>query len=137
MCTGPVSCEGPTHLLLRLFPPYPLPKHGECDRHLAADFWAEYQLVQIDNPIQFDVYSCGAYVWGMFVRLVALGPHPDMTANALPKRRFDLFYYLPTSTLIPLQTMLQRQEAESVPPLPPATDKCQGEEDVAPTHVAH
>ncbi|OWZ16936.1 hypothetical protein PHMEG_0009193 [Phytophthora megakarya] len=36
----------------------------------------EYEIVQMNNPLQFDAYSCGVYVCWIFVRLTVPGPPP-------------------------------------------------------------
>lgn len=63
----------------------------------------DYDVIPQNNPIQFDAFSCGVYVGWMFIRQVIAGAQPDMSAQSLPRRRFELFYYLMTGRLLPVE----------------------------------
>jgi len=79
----------------------------------------DYDVIPQNNPIQFDAYSCGVYVSWMFIRQVVPGLPLDMSATSLPRRRFELFFYLLTGTLLPLkEAPSQNDDTEEKPPAP-------------------
>jgi Ulp1 family protease len=45
-----------------------------------------YGVIQQNNPIQFDSFSCGVYVSWMFIRHAAGGQPLDMSVSSLPRR---------------------------------------------------
>ncbi|RLN98030.1 hypothetical protein BBJ28_00023392 [Nothophytophthora sp. Chile5] len=51
-----------------------------------------FDVVAQNNPIQFDLYSCGLFVCWFFIRMVVTGVTHDMTPQALIRRRFEAFY---------------------------------------------
>ncbi|OWY92444.1 hypothetical protein PHMEG_00038564 [Phytophthora megakarya] len=59
-------------------------------------------MVAQNNPIQSDAFSCGVYVCWMFIRHTNHGLWVEMHATALPRRRFELFFYLKTARLFTL-----------------------------------
>jgi hypothetical protein len=88
------------------------------------------------NPIEFDAYSCGVYVCWMFIRHAIQGLRVDMTAS-LPRRRFELFFYLMNNRLLTAEpataTAPPATDDEEKPP-PPSED--QDDEEVPVTQVA-
>ncbi|ETM47489.1 hypothetical protein L914_07809, partial [Phytophthora nicotianae] len=64
---------------------------------------SDYDVVSQNNPLQFDGSSCGVYVAWMFIRQGTPVPALDMSKFTLPRRRFELFYYLLTGRLLPIQ----------------------------------
>jgi hypothetical protein len=48
----------------------------------------------------------------MFIRLVAKGPPLDMSVNVLPRRRFELFYYLLSGRLLTKEGVKQHDDEE-------------------------
>jgi hypothetical protein len=59
-----------------------------------------------------------------------------MSVTALPRRRFELFYYLLSGRLLPKEGVEQHDEEEEKNPAPPAAGNDNEEEDVPPTQVA-
>jgi hypothetical protein len=104
--------------------------------HLKIAGLQDYDVIAQNNPIQFDAFSCGVYVCWMFIRHVAKGPPLDMSVTALPRRRFELFYYLLSGRLLPKEGVEQHDEEEEKNPAPPAAGNDNEEEDVPPTQVA-
>ncbi|KAK1930965.1 Ubiquitin-like-specific protease 1 [Phytophthora citrophthora] len=78
----------------------------------------EYEVIAQNNPIQFDAFSCGVYVCWMFIRLAVRGLRVDINATALPKRRFELFYFLKTGRLL-----ADEPEVDTTPPGDDGEDK--------------
>jgi hypothetical protein len=97
----------------------------------------EYDVVAQNNPIEFDAYSCGVYVCWMFIRHAIQGLRVDMTAASLPRRRFELFFYLRNNRLLTAEpataTAPPATDDEEKPP-PPSED--QDDEEVPATQVA-
>jgi Ulp1 family protease len=104
--------------------------------HLKIAGLQDYDVIAQNNPIQFDAFSCGVYVCWMFIRHVAKGPPLDMSVTALPRRRFELFYYLLSGRLLPKEGVEQHDEEEEKNPAPLAAGNDNEEEDVPPTQVA-
>ncbi|KAG6616546.1 Dynein heavy chain [Phytophthora cinnamomi] len=98
----------------------------------------DYDVVAQNNPIQFDAYSCGVYVCWMFIRHVSRGPPLDMSGEAPPRRRFELFYYLLTGQLLPRQAVeknVAEDEEKMTALVDPITSNADEKEDVPPTQV--
>ncbi|OWZ07990.1 hypothetical protein PHMEG_00019536 [Phytophthora megakarya] len=103
--------------------------------HLKVSGLSDYDVVAQNNPIQFDAFSCGVYVCWTFIRQASYA-RVDMTTSALPRRRFELFFYLKTGRLLPLEgkpTMAPREEDDEGKPAPPSQDV---DEQLQPTQVA-
>jgi hypothetical protein len=97
----------------------------------------DYDVVAQNNPIQFDAFSCGVYVCGMFIKHARQGLRVDMTASSLQRRRFELFFFLKTGRLLPSESAVATgpptgddEEKQS----PPSQD--QDEEQLPATQVA-
>lgn len=73
----------------------------------------DYNVVALNNPIQFDEFSCGVFVCWMFIRQVVKGAPHDMSAHSLTRRRFELFDYVLTGRPIPLLALPQTQPANT------------------------
>ncbi|KUF86859.1 hypothetical protein AM587_10007852 [Phytophthora nicotianae] len=103
---------------------------------------SDYDVVSQNNPLQFDGSSCGVYVAWMFIRQGTPVPALDMSKFTLPRRRFELFYYLLTGRLLPIQPVqavggnLEDEEMEEKPPAPTITQQRNEEEEVPPTQVS-
>ncbi|ETO76204.1 hypothetical protein F444_08373 [Phytophthora nicotianae P1976] len=103
---------------------------------------SDYDVVSQNNPLQFDGSSCGVYVAWMFIRQGTPVPALDMSKFTLPRRRFELFYYLLTGRLLPIQPVqavgenLEDEEMEEKPPAPTTTQQRNEEEEVPPTQVS-
>ncbi|ETO58540.1 hypothetical protein F444_23082 [Phytophthora nicotianae P1976] len=82
----------------------------------------------------FDGHSCGVFVCWMFIGQVIPGRHLKVNIETLTKRRFELFYYLLTGQLLPLQTP-QDDEDEEKMPAPSAEHERSDDEDIPPTQV--
>ncbi|OWY98730.1 hypothetical protein PHMEG_00030436 [Phytophthora megakarya] len=79
------------------------PYKNACDAiatHLKLSGLQAFNVIPQNNPIQFDTYSCGVFVCWMFIRQAAKISPADMSINSLPRRRFELFYYLLTGRLL-------------------------------------
>ncbi|OWZ08517.1 hypothetical protein PHMEG_00018925 [Phytophthora megakarya] len=105
--------------------------------YLKASGLGPFEVIQQNNPTQFDAFSCGVYISWMFIRH-ATGGHPlDMSVNSMSRRLFDLFYYLLTGVLIPYLTtdtpQLQEDECEEKMPPPQETEENTGGTDVPST----
>ncbi|RLN37245.1 hypothetical protein BBJ28_00016762 [Nothophytophthora sp. Chile5] len=72
-----------------------------------------YDVVAQNNPIQFDLFSCGVFVCWMFIRSTVKGMTHDMTQQALTRRRFELLYYVLEGRLL---KSAMREDAVSMPP---------------------
>ncbi|GMF44485.1 unnamed protein product [Phytophthora fragariaefolia] len=100
----------------------------------------EFDVIQQNNPFQFDTFSCGVYVSWMLICDAARGLPLDMSARSLSRRRFELFYYLLAGVLLPKQDkeapQLQDDEGEEKMPPPQETDQDPAESDLPPTQVA-
>ncbi|OWZ07585.1 LOW QUALITY PROTEIN: hypothetical protein PHMEG_00020002 [Phytophthora megakarya] len=86
-----------------------------------------YDVVAKNNPIQFGAFSCGVYAF--YARV-------DMTASALSRRRFELFFSLKTGRLLPLEgepTMALRDGDDGGKSAPPSQDV---DEQLQPTQMA-
>ncbi|KAE9253715.1 hypothetical protein PF004_g1360 [Phytophthora fragariae] len=109
-------------------------------QHLKISGLQAYDVAAQNNPIQFDAFSCGIYVCWMFIRHVVRGPPLDMSANALPRRRFELFFYLLSGRLLTREEAEQHEaeaaEEDEKMPAPPAASNADEEEDVPLTQVA-
>jgi hypothetical protein len=68
--------------------------------HLKVSGLQDFDVVAQNNPIQFDSFSCGVYVCWMFIRHAVHGLRVDMAGTSLPRRRFELFYYLKEGRLL-------------------------------------
>ncbi|KAL3667838.1 hypothetical protein V7S43_007388 [Phytophthora oleae] len=100
-----------------------------------------FDVIPQNNPIQFDAYNCGVYVCWMFIRQVVPGPALEMSANALTRRRFELFYYLLTDCLLPVKPTQAPTDDGTERKMPPPSqdDECKEADEadeVAPTQVA-
>uniref|UniRef100_H3GE63 Ubiquitin-like protease family profile domain-containing protein n=1 Tax=Phytophthora ramorum TaxID=164328 RepID=H3GE63_PHYRM len=95
----------------------------------------EYDVIAQNNPIQFDAFSCGVYVCWMFIRHMAKGPPLDMSLAVLPRRRFELFYYLLSGRLLPKEGVVQHDEKEEKTLAPLAGGNDRDEENLPPTQV--
>ncbi|KAJ8579123.1 hypothetical protein ON010_g77 [Phytophthora cinnamomi] len=83
-------------------------------------------------------WCCAVYVCWMFIRHVARGPPLDMSGEALPRRRFELFYYLLTGQLLPRQGVeksVAEDEEKMAALVDPITSNADEKEDVPPTQV--
>jgi len=60
----------------------------------------DYSVTPQIFPIQFDQFSCGVYVCWTFLRHVVHGVTLDMSSSSLSQRRFELFTYILTGSLI-------------------------------------
>jgi hypothetical protein len=89
----------------------------------------------MNNPIKFDAFSCGVYVAWMFIRQASRHIRVGMAANSLPIRRFELFYYLKTGQLLPLQpvTSAGPRGDDTEEKAPPPSQTQDDEEEVTPT----
>jgi hypothetical protein len=96
----------------------------------------DYDVISQNNPIQFDAFSCGVYVSWMFILQAVAGPPPDMSATALPRRRFELFYYLMTGTLLPVAVTPEDIEEKQQAPVSTGVHNSDDEDDVPQTQVA-
>jgi hypothetical protein len=77
-----------------------------------------FDVVALNNPIQFDLYSCGVFVCWMFLRFVVPKVQQDMTkGRSLTSRRFELFYFVMTGRLV--ETAF-RSELPTTPQAPAA-----------------
>ncbi|KAE8999099.1 hypothetical protein PR002_g18562 [Phytophthora rubi] len=97
----------------------------------------EYDVVGQNNPTQFDAYSCRVYVCWMFIRHAIQGLGVDMTAASLPRRRFELFFYLMNNRLLTVETATATASPATGDELkhpPPSED--QEDEQVPATQVA-
>ncbi|OWZ02962.1 LOW QUALITY PROTEIN: hypothetical protein PHMEG_00025390 [Phytophthora megakarya] len=104
MHTSAVWWLSKAHLFLQPPQPNPISKCSARCCYASKDCKdEEFDVISLNNSIQFDAYSCGVYVCWMFIRQVAPGPPLDMSANALTQRRFELFYYLLTGHFIPFE----------------------------------
>ncbi|EGZ30690.1 hypothetical protein PHYSODRAFT_477482 [Phytophthora sojae] len=57
--------------------------------------------IEVDNdPLQFDLFSCGVYVCWMFINRSLSRASEATDMAVLTKRRFELFYYVLTGRLI-------------------------------------
>eukprot|EP00644_Phytophthora_capsici_P001105 jgi/Phyca11/121307/e_gw1.43.209.1 len=92
----------------------------------------EFDVIPMNNPIQFDGFSCGVFVCWMFIRQINCVPPQDMSDSSLPRRRFELLCYLLTGRLLPAEAALLEEKA----PVPGTPGDEVDEEDVAPTQVA-
>ncbi|ETI35014.1 hypothetical protein F443_18594 [Phytophthora nicotianae P1569] len=70
----------------------------------------DYDVIPQNNPLQFDGYSCGVYVCWMFIHKVVPGSPVDTSDKSLTRRRFNLFFYLLTSRLLPFEGPLQQTQ---------------------------
>ncbi|KAJ8556633.1 hypothetical protein ON010_g9333 [Phytophthora cinnamomi] len=52
----------------------------------------------LNNPTQFDQFSCGIFVSWSFIHYVVPDATTDMTAESLTRRRFELFFYILTGS---------------------------------------
>ncbi|ETP30848.1 hypothetical protein F442_20242 [Phytophthora nicotianae P10297] len=95
---------------------------------------SDYNVIPMNNPLQFDGHSCGVFVCWMFIGQVIPGRHLKVNIETLTKRRFELFYYLLTGQLLPLQTP-QDDEDEEKMPAPSAEHERSDDEDIPPTQV--
>ncbi|KAE8884809.1 hypothetical protein PF001_g16045 [Phytophthora fragariae] len=105
--------------------------------HLKVSGLQEYDVVGQNNPIQFDAYSCGVYVCWMFIRHAIQGLRVDMTAASLPRRRFELLFYLMNNRLLTVETAIATASPATGDELkhpPPSED--QEDEQVPATQVA-
>uniref|UniRef100_H3H6J2 SWIM-type domain-containing protein n=2 Tax=Phytophthora ramorum TaxID=164328 RepID=H3H6J2_PHYRM len=96
----------------------------------------EYDIIAQNNPIQFDAFSCGVYVCWMFIRHVAKGPPLDMSLAVLPRRRFELFYYLLSGRLLPKEDVVHHDAEEEKTHAPLAGGNDHDDENLPPTQVA-
>ncbi|ETN01398.1 hypothetical protein PPTG_17193 [Phytophthora nicotianae INRA-310] len=70
----------------------------------------DYDVIPQNNPLQFDGYSYGVYVCWMFIHKVVPGSPVDTSDKSLTRRRFNLFFYLLTSRLLPFEGPLQQTQ---------------------------
>jgi len=96
----------------------------------------DYDVISQNNPIQFDAFSCGVYVSWMFIQQVVAGSPPDMSATSLPRRRFELFYYLMTGTLLPVAVTSEDIEEKRQAPVSTDIHNSDDEDDIPQTQVA-
>ncbi|KAG1711914.1 hypothetical protein DVH05_009155 [Phytophthora capsici] len=94
----------------------------------------DYDVIPMNNPIQFDGHSCGVYVCWMFIGQVLTEQHLKVSLESLTKRRFELFYYLLTGKLLPAQGP-KGDETEEKMPAPRADDEETHDEETPPTQV--
>jgi hypothetical protein len=91
-----------------------------------------FDVVALNNPIQYDMYSCGVFVGWLFVRMVVKGAPRNMSASALTSRRFQLFNYVLTGQLLThaedsprsvaaAKTLTVANTADTVPKTPAAS----------------
>eukprot|EP00644_Phytophthora_capsici_P016904 jgi/Phyca11/125659/e_gw1.59.28.1 len=109
--------------------------------HLKITGLQEYDVVAQMNPIQFDGHSCGIYVCWMFIRQVLTGRHLEINETSLKRRRFELFYYLLSGRLLPVEAATKdatstNNDNEDKLPAEEAADKDAVEEDLPPTQPA-
>ncbi|ETO58446.1 hypothetical protein F444_23180 [Phytophthora nicotianae P1976] len=109
--------------------------------HLKLAELQGYDVIPQNNPLQFDLFSCGVYVCWMFIRQVCQGAHPDMSKTSLTRRRFELFYYLLTGRLLTVEASKATPTATddgTEEKLPPSRtdDEAGGDEELPPTQVA-
>ncbi|KUF84511.1 hypothetical protein AM587_10002288 [Phytophthora nicotianae] len=109
--------------------------------HLKLAGLQGYDVIPQNNPLQFDLFSCGVYVCWMFIRQVCQGAHPDMSKTSLTRRRFELFYYLLTGRLLTVEASKATPTATddgTEEKLPPSRtdDEAGGDEELPPTQVA-
>ncbi|KAG1689664.1 hypothetical protein DVH05_002022 [Phytophthora capsici] len=94
----------------------------------------DYEPIPMNNPLQFDGFSCGVYVCWMFIRQITYG-HLDMNDATLPKRRFELFIYLLTGRLLPAEAAAA-DLTELKPIAPQSDDNNIDDDEAAPTQAA-
>ncbi|KAI9994697.1 hypothetical protein PInf_011524 [Phytophthora infestans] len=95
----------------------------------------DFDVIPMNNPIQFDGFSCGVFVCWMFIRQITCVPPQDMSDASLPRRRFELLCYLLTDQLLPAEAAATALPEEKAP-VPGSVDNDMDEEEVAPTQVA-
>ncbi|KAE9129269.1 hypothetical protein PF006_g16063 [Phytophthora fragariae] len=103
---------------------------------------SNYDAVAQNNPIQFDQFSCGVFVYWTFMRQVVQGVTNDMSEDSLPLRRFKLFYSIPNGRFI---SFIKDAAATAyvLPQIMPDEDKApvvetqrSADDDILPTQVA-
>lgn len=95
----------------------------------------DFDVIPMNNPIQFDGFSCGVFVCWMLIRQITCVPPQDMSDASLSRRRFELFCYLLTGQLLPAEAAATALP-EEIAPVPGSVDNDMDEEEVTPTHVA-
>ncbi|KAL3658029.1 hypothetical protein V7S43_017071 [Phytophthora oleae] len=104
---------------------------GDIAKHIKIRGLYGYDVLPETNPIQFDAFSCGVYVCWNFIRQAGAGTPVDMSVNSLPRRRFELFYYLLTGHLLTKDgSATAADDDEEKIPVP------QDEDDVPQTQIA-
>ncbi|OWZ04468.1 hypothetical protein PHMEG_00023621 [Phytophthora megakarya] len=89
------------YLVIKVLNPY---KNAcaEIATHLKVSGLQDYSMVAQNNSIQFDAFICGVFVCWMFTRHANHDLLVTIHATALPRRRFELFFYLTTARLLTL-----------------------------------
>ncbi|KAL3657166.1 hypothetical protein V7S43_017960 [Phytophthora oleae] len=111
---------------------------GDIAKHIKIRGLHDYDVLPQNNPIQFDAFSCGVYVCWNFIRQAGAVTPVDMSVNSLPRRRFELFYYLLTGRLLTKDgsaTAADDDDEETIP-VPQDEDGEGDEDDVPQTQIA-
>ncbi|EGZ09708.1 hypothetical protein PHYSODRAFT_523251 [Phytophthora sojae] len=100
----------------------------------------DYTVLAQCRPIQFDTFSCGVYVCWMFIHQVVGGRQLDMSNTSLTRRRFELFYYLLSGQLLPLQDLMipdRMEHDDTEEKLPPPSEHAYiDDEELQPSELA-
>ncbi|ETK83497.1 hypothetical protein L915_11297 [Phytophthora nicotianae] len=97
--------------------------------HLKISGLLDYEVIAMNNPIQFDGHSCGVFVGWMFICQV-----PGNQRRLVDQTPFELFYYLLSGHLLPVgrptshDTMEDDDKEEKTPAPRNAEDDDAGDE---------
>ncbi|KAL3674455.1 hypothetical protein V7S43_000404 [Phytophthora oleae] len=110
---------------------------GDIAKYMKIRGLYDYDVLPQNNPIQFDAFSCGVYVCWNFIRQAGAGTPLDMSVNSLPRRRFELFYYLLTGRLLTKDGSATAADDDEKKISVPEDEDGEGDEDDVPqTQIA-